>query len=82
LKINRRKPDRNRRDEFSEAWAIYRPVRACRRSGDKEPLDSVPVCQLTVSMSRNRLFLGRLLSSRARLRFTGQIDFHPGIGKL
>jgi hypothetical protein len=37
---------------------------------------------LTVSMSRNRLFLGRLLSSRARLCFTGQIDFHPGIGKL
>ena len=32
---------------------------------------------LTVSMSRNRLFLGGLLSSRARLRFTGWPDCYP-----
>jgi hypothetical protein len=30
---------------------------------------------LTVSMSRSRLFLGGLLSSRARLRFTSRIHF-------
>ena len=28
-------------------------------------------------MSRNRLFLGELLSSRARLRFTGWLQFPP-----
>jgi hypothetical protein len=32
---------------------------------------------LTVSMSRNRLFLGGLLSSRARLRFTGWSQLLP-----
>jgi hypothetical protein len=30
-------------------------------------------CLLTVAMSRSRLFLGGLLSSRARLRFTSRI---------
>lgn len=31
---------------------------------------------LTVSMSRNWLFLGELLSSRARFRFTSRIHLH------
>jgi hypothetical protein len=80
LKTSRRQPDRNRRDEFSEASAIYRPVRAADAAGTSQTRPCPRL--LTVSMSRNRLFLGGLLSSRARLRFTGRIDFHPGIGKL
>jgi hypothetical protein len=31
---------------------------------------------LTVSMSRSQLFLGRLLSSRARFRFTSRFHLH------
>jgi hypothetical protein len=53
--------------EFSEAWEIYRSDVALV-AGDDLPA-SPPA--IIVTMSFNRLFLGGLLSSRARLRFTG-----------
>ena len=51
--------------EFSEAWKSIAPMHLRW----KQPHGQLP--PIIVTMSFNRLFLGRLLSSRARLRFTG-----------
>jgi hypothetical protein len=51
--------------EFSEAWKSIAPMPLRW----KQPHGQLP--PIIVTMSFNRLFLGRLLSSRARLRFTG-----------
>jgi hypothetical protein len=52
--------------EFSEAWRSFHPMSVSwgSRFSLRSPCSSV-------WMSRNRLFLGGLVSTRARLRFTG-----------
>src|SRR6201993_2187047 len=59
------------RHEFSEAWGSY-------RSDELVPLGASPLTHSqcsSASMSSNRLFLGRLLSSSACLRFAGRERF-------
>jgi hypothetical protein len=46
---------------------------AAGRRRSRLPLRPHP---LTVSMSRSRLFLGGLVSTRARLRFTSRFHLH------
>jgi len=81
----RRHLDR-RRHEFSEACAIYRSDRASQNHPTVEALWRRRSCcgkarllprafSLIVRDESHRLFLGGLLSSRARLRFTGCLDF-------
>jgi len=53
--------------EFSQAWEIYRSDVALQL--ETTPQGTPPAS--IVAMSFNRLFLGGLLSSRARLHFTG-----------